>query len=296
MWSALELAAGSADLWFTQFCSSWFVRVCVVEVRLLYVFNLFLQFPLYFLLCLTSHIYNPRPSLSFTALLEAKDRSRVADSLFVEPEITFNVSELFTGNDRGRRRHICPIIREGNKIWCWKCKYTVFINPYWHWRSCVWKHLQLEVKISRLSPSPVQWVSYKTVEMFPVCERLQQVAVMITQQLTSRSQRCGWNVTFKISNLSFTRSPAQLLMLLRPHLVADCREKQLHFDQVGWECWRRRRDKNTLLLYWLYVPTDLNWNHTAWHHLTECILIYVSCYRVCVEQETQWRSERPAVS
>lgn len=104
-----------------------------------------------------------------------------------------------------------PIIREGNKIWCWKCKYTVFINPYWHWRSCVWKHLQLEVKISRLSPSPVQWVSYKTVEMFPVCERLQQVAVMmITQQLTSRSQRCGWNVTFKISNLSFTRSPAQL--------------------------------------------------------------------------------------
>lgn len=92
------------------------MRVCVVEVRLLYVFNLFLQFPLYFLLCLTSHIYNPRPSLSFTALLEAKDRSRVADSLFVEPEITFNVSELFTGNDRGGRRHICPIIREGNKI------------------------------------------------------------------------------------------------------------------------------------------------------------------------------------
>lgn len=27
------------------------------------------------------------------------------------------------------------------------------------------------------------------------------------------------------------------MMLLRPHLVADCREKQLHFDQVGWECW-----------------------------------------------------------
>lgn len=189
-----------------------------------------------------------------------------------------------------------PIIREGNKIWCWKCKYTVFRNPYWHWRSCVWKHLQLEVKISRLFPSPVQWVSYKTVEMFSVCERLQQVAVMITQQLTSRSQRCGWNVTFKISNLSFTRSPAPLLMLLRPHLVADCREKQLHFDQVGWKCWRWRRDKNTLLLYWLYVPTDLNWNHTAWHHLTECILIYVSCYRVCVEQEPQWRRERAAVS
>lgn len=64
----------------------------------------------------------------------------------------------------------------------------------------------------------------------------------------------------------------------------------LRMLRSNWKAyWRWRRDKNTLLLYWLYVPTDLNWNHTAWHHLTGCILIYVSCYRVCVEQEPQWR-------
>ena len=155
MWSALEPAAGSADLWFTQFCSSWFVCVCVcVCVCVLWrwgscmfsicSFNFHsISFPVWL------HTFTILDRLCHLQLCWKRRIEVEAETVYLW-SLKLHLMSLSSLQPTTEEDTFPPIIREGNQIWCWKCKDALFINPDWHWRSYVWGHLQVEVKINRL--------------------------------------------------------------------------------------------------------------------------------------------------
>lgn len=108
MSSTLEQAAGSAHLCFTQFCSCWFVCVCVHSqspVRSQFVPTILTQFPS------LSSLYLSSPSLQSAALLRALlGAVDCRQGQFVcKHKITFNVSQGFTATQQQqeKRKHVC---------------------------------------------------------------------------------------------------------------------------------------------------------------------------------------------